>query len=69
MFYKKLENFRKEGENDTAYADRLGVSRQVFSLWKLGTHRPNRTRLEHIMNVLGVNEEEFWTKNNSTPDH
>lgn len=67
MFYEKLDNFRRVGESDTDYAQRLGVSRQVFHLWKRGIHRPNRKTTEAILSKLGMNEEEFWTKNN-TPD-
>lgn len=68
MFYQKLNNFRLDNENDTQYAYRLGVSRQVFSLWKLGIHRPNRNKWNDIMTVLGITEEQFWTSNNDTPE-
>lgn len=64
LFYEKLNNFRNNNENDRQYAYRLGVSRQVFSLWKQGIHRPNRGKFQHILDVLGATEEQFWTRNN-----
>lgn len=62
MFFRNLNKFRHDGENDAEFARRLGVTRQVFSYWKLDTHRPQRGTFDNIITILGVTEEEFWTK-------
>ena len=62
LFYQKLDCFRRKAENDTEFATRLGVSRQVFSAWKLGKHRPQREVFTRIIGILNTTEEKFWNK-------
>lgn len=62
MFYQKLNCFRRKGENDSQFAERIGVSRQVFSAWKQGKHRPQREVFTRIIGILNTTEEKFWSK-------
>lgn len=38
-FYTQITRYRNEGESDTAFAARIGVSKQRLSLWKKSTPR------------------------------
>lgn len=60
MFYLRLNSFRQDGETDSAFANRLKISRQLFEQWKSGHSRPNHSKMTHILRMLGISEREFW---------
>jgi hypothetical protein len=44
-FWGRLNKYRQPGENDTAFARRLGVSRSTLSRWKLNRCSPTTRTL------------------------
>ena len=60
MFYARLDAFRRDGETDSEFSQRLGITRQTFWQYKTGINRPKSHTMQKLCMALGVPEQQFW---------